>query len=122
MTLERIDEFFDDFSNAVERLREALNGDFSLTSLVVDGTIQRFEFTFELSWKLANAILENNNVFARWPRMVIKEAFKFGLIKEGQGWLEMLEDRNKTSHIYDEKQALGIYERIKNKHLNFLIN
>lgn len=32
----------------------------------------------------------------------------------------MLEDRNKTSHIYDEKQALKIYKKIKESHFSLL--
>ena len=94
--------------------------DLSKGSIVVDGTIKRFEFTFELAWKLAQLILEYNNVQTRGPRLVIKEAFKLGLIKEGESWIDMLEDRNKTSHIYDEKQALKIYKKIKESHFNLL--
>lgn len=116
----RIKEIYEDFKNALERLKEALDEDLSRGSIVIDGTIQRFEFTFELSWKLARAVLNYNGIKAESPRLIIKEAFRAGLIKEGQGWIDMLEDRNKTSHIYDEKQALKIYERIKAAHFGLL--
>jgi nucleotidyltransferase substrate binding protein (TIGR01987 family) len=53
---------------------------------------------------------------------VIKEAFKAKTIKDGQEWINMLEDRNKTSHLYDEKQALKIYEKIKKNHYKILEN
>lgn len=86
----------------------------------MDGTIQRFEFTYELAWKLAKAILNYNGIEADNPRMVLKEAFKAKIIKDGTAWIDMLEDRNKTSHIYDEKQALIIYKKIKEKHINML--
>lgn len=120
MTLERAKEVFEDYRKAAERLREALDEDPSKGSIIVDGTIKRFEFTFELAWKLAKAILDYNNIDARGPRLIIKETFRFGLIKAGQSWIEMLEDRNKTSHIYDEKQALAIYNRIKSDHCELL--
>jgi len=120
MTLERAKEIFDDYKNAVGRLKEAVGQKALLNGLVVDGTIKRFEFTFELSWKLAKAILDYNNIDARGPRLIIKEAFRFGLIKAGQSWIEMLEDRNKTSHIYDEKQAQAIFNRIKSDHCKLL--
>ena len=116
MMRERIEEVYEDFKNALERLKEALNEDLSKGSIIVDGTIKRFEFTFELSWKLAKLILDYNNIDARGPRLTVKEAFKLGLIKDGENWIDMLEDRNKTSHIYDEKQALKIYEKIKETH------
>lgn len=116
MTLERIKEVYEDYKNAVKRLKEALDEDILMSSLVIDGTIQRFEFTFELAWKLAKSVLDYNGVIASTPRFAVKEAFKAGMIKDGQGWIEMLESRNKTSHIYDEKQALDIYNQIKDKY------
>ena len=120
--MERIKNLYTDFKKALERLAQALNEDLSKGSIVVDGTIQRFEFTFELAWKLAKAILKFNGVEAETPRLVIKEAFKSNLIddKDGHAWIDMLEDRNKTSHIYDEKQALKIYEKIKTNHFKLL--
>lgn len=120
MTQARIKELYSDFKDALERLEEALSEDLSKGSIVVDGTIQRFEFTFELAWKLAKAILIYNGIEAETPRAAIKEAFRAKLIGDGNGWIDMLEDRNKTSHIYDEKQALKIYKKIKADHLGLL--
>jgi nucleotidyltransferase substrate binding protein (TIGR01987 family) len=54
------------------------------------------------------------------PRPVIKEAFSAGLLRDGEGWINMLEDRNRTSHIYDENEARQIYERITSLHLGLL--
>ena len=116
MTRESIKEVYEDFKNALERLKEALKEDSSENSIIVDGTIQRFEFTFELSWKLLKFILNYNGVDVDSPRPVIKEAFKTNIIQDGQGWIDMLEDRNKTLHIYDEKQAMNIYNKIKETH------
>lgn len=122
MNLERIREIHSDLKNALERLGEALKEDLSKGSIIVDGTIQRFEFTFELAWKLAKAVLNYNGVEVDSPRLVIKEAFKIGMIKEGDRWIDMLEDRNRTSHIYDEKEALNIYKKIKETHFSSLKN
>ena len=120
--MERIKNLFTDFKKARERLAQALSEDLSKGSIVVDGTIQRFEFTFELAWKLAKAILKFNGVEAETPRLVIKEAFKSKLIddKDGDAWIDMLEDRNKTSYIYDEEQALKFYDKIKQDHYKLL--
>ncbi|MEA3488910.1 MAG: nucleotidyltransferase substrate binding protein [Candidatus Omnitrophota bacterium] len=120
MTLERIKDIYGDFEKALQRLQEALNEDGSKGSIVVDGTIQRFEFTFELAWKLTKAILEHNGIEVDTPRLVVKEAFRSEMIEDGQGWIDMLEDRNKTPHIYDEKQALEIYKKIKQAHFVLL--
>ncbi|MFH1877459.1 MAG: nucleotidyltransferase substrate binding protein [Candidatus Omnitrophota bacterium] len=120
MTPARIKELLNDFEKALQRLNEALNEDISKGSVIVDGTIQRFEFTFELAWKLAKNILAFQGIEANSPRSAIKEAFRSKLITDGNGWIDMLEDRGKTSHIYDEKNALEIYEKIKKKHYPLL--
>jgi nucleotidyltransferase substrate binding protein (TIGR01987 family) len=120
MTLERINELRGDLKNSLDRLKEALGEDISKSGIVVDATIQRFEFTFELSWKLIKAILDYNGIEAASPRAAIKEAFQNKMIEDGQGWIEMLEDRNKTSHIYDEALALAIYKNIKERYFKLL--
>jgi nucleotidyltransferase substrate binding protein (TIGR01987 family) len=109
-------EIFSDYCKALGRLQEALQQDISLGSIVVDGTIQRFEFCFELAWKLMKAVLDVDNIEVPSPRMTIKAAYQNKLIRDGEAWLEMLEDRNKTAHIYDEKMAVEIYNRIKAKY------
>jgi len=121
MTAERIKEIYQDFSNALSRLKEALNDDLGKGSIVIDGTIQRFEFTFELAWKLQRVILNYRGIEANTPRDVIKEAYRAYLIGDGDGWISMLDDRNMTTHIYNESKALEIYKKIKDNHLKLLL-
>jgi len=116
MNMQRFEELRIDAAHVLARLSEALGDDISKSSAIVDGTIQRFEFTFELAWKLAKALLEYNGIDVATPRAAIKEAYKAQMIKDGQAWIDMLEDRNKTSHIYDETQARKIYDKIKTNH------
>ncbi|MFH1846779.1 MAG: HI0074 family nucleotidyltransferase substrate-binding subunit [Candidatus Omnitrophota bacterium] len=120
MNLKRIEQTYSDYKKAVERLKEALEEDIAVNKVAVDAVIQRFEFTFELSWKLAKIILAYNGVEVTLPRLIIKEAFKMKMINNGQAWIDMLEDRNKTSHIYDEDEALEIYEKIRTGHFKML--
>ena len=120
MSPKRIKQRFDDFQNALKRLKEVLDEDPSLTSAIFDAAIQRFEFTFELAWKLARDILLFNGVEANNPRTVVKELFKEGYIAEGEKWLSMLEDRNRTTHIYDESEAKVIYQKIKECYFDLL--
>lgn len=120
MSVEKIKELYGDFKNALDRMAAALKENINKNQTAVDGTIQRFEFTFELAWKLQSAILSYNGMDVSVPRMIIKEAFKAGFLKDGTGWIEMLEDRNKTSHIYDEHMALKIYNRIKDNYYKLL--
>ncbi|MCC8416431.1 MAG: HI0074 family nucleotidyltransferase substrate-binding subunit [Rickettsia endosymbiont of Gnoriste bilineata] len=78
----------------------------------IDASIQRFEFTIALFWKLLRAILESKGVEVQYPKDVLREAFKGRLIDHEQEWLKMLLDRNITSHTYDEQLADKIYNNI----------
>lgn len=82
-----------------------------------DGVIQRFEFTFELLWKTAKIFLEYEGFRCAGPRSCIKEGVRREILSEGEVLLDMLEDRNKTTHIYDEHTAEEIFERIKNRYV-----
>jgi len=78
-----------------------------------DGVIQRFEFTFELLWKALKIYLENQGVIIKTPRDSFAEAFRVNIISDEKIFLDMLEDRNNTSHIYDEETSKKIFNRIK---------
>ena len=78
----------------------------------IDATIQRFEFTIELFWNFLKAILETKGVATQYPKDVLKGAFAGGLIDDEHEWIKMLQDRNATSHTYDEKLANSIYQNI----------
>lgn len=93
------------------RLEEALKED-DRNSLYIDGTILRFEFTFELYWKTLKRLLEEEGVEAKTPRDTLKQAYAIDWIQNEQTWLQMLRDRNDTSHVYDEDKARYIYENI----------
>ena len=82
--------------------------------LVVEGTIQRFEFVIELIWKTLKRALEYEGIFPKTPRESLREAFKIGWIKEEELWLDMLNQRNTTSHGYlNEELIENNYEDIK---------
>jgi nucleotidyltransferase substrate binding protein (TIGR01987 family) len=81
--------------------------------LNVDATIQRFEFTIELFWKLLKSILESKGVEVQYPKDVLKESFRGNLIDHEHVWLKMLQDRNLSSHTYDEALADRVFQDIK---------
>ena len=54
------------------------------------------------------------------PRSCIKEAARRGFIDNGEVFLDMLEDRNKASHIYDGSTAIEIFDRIKDKYVKVI--
>ncbi len=95
------------FERAVNRLADALAQ--PKNEYIRDSAIQRFEFTFELAWKLLKRYLSLQGLEARSPRESIRGAFEVGLLPEDEGWLAMIELRNLTSHTYDEEVAERIY-------------
>ncbi|MDY6970543.1 MAG: HI0074 family nucleotidyltransferase substrate-binding subunit [Spirochaetota bacterium] len=62
------------------------------------------------------AFLEFEGLECKSPRSAIKEGFSLGLIENGDNWIDMMQDRNRTSHIYDENEAREIFEKIKDHH------
>lgn len=107
-------------NDAVNRLREGC--DKAKQDLEIDGVIKRFEFTFELLWKCLKIILENEGIICKSPLGCLKEAFKFGLIEDEDIYLDMLRDRNKTSHLYSKEEAAKIFQRIRENYCLHLEN
>jgi nucleotidyltransferase substrate binding protein (TIGR01987 family) len=116
MNTERLREKKEVYRSVVLRLKEALDEDIS-NPLLYDGVIQRFEFTYELAWKLMKAYLEYEGIAeVNSPRGAFKEAYKAGLIFEGDIWIDMIGDRNLAAHTYNEEMAKAIYNRIKDQY------
>lgn len=98
--------------SALERLREAL-GEPEHSTLAIDGTIQRFEFVIELFWKTLKRCLEQEGIETRTPKETLQRAHQAAWLGDETAWLQMLRDRNETSHIYDEAAARRIYGHIR---------
>ncbi|MGI8362630.1 nucleotidyltransferase substrate binding protein [Bacillus cereus] len=106
------------YEKAFLRLNQALLLETD-NSIVIDGIIQRFEFTYELGWKLMKGYLEYEGLTEiTTPRTTFQEAYMVGLISKSEKWLSMIVDRNRTSHTYDEEMALQVCQRIKNEHIH----
>lgn len=101
----------DNFEKAIGRLEDALNED-GTNSLYIDGTIYRFKFTFDLYWKTLKRLLEEEGIETKTPRDTLKQAYAVDWLENEQSWLQMLRDRNETSHVYDEEKARLRYEHI----------
>lgn len=98
--------------SALQKLAEALAVPRD-APLAVDGTIQRFEFTIELYWKVLKRLLEAEGIQAATPREAMRRAFQAGWIDDEAAWLDMLQNRNLTSHTYNEALAGQVYDAIR---------
>ena len=104
---------FQNYKKALSQLEAALKVK-KPDILQKQGTIQWFEYTFELAWKTLQDFLmqERGYVEARGPRPVLEQAFQDGIIKDGLIWMDMLKSRNLTTHLYDEKSVEKIYTNV----------
>ena len=120
MTAEWICLKSEDYHRALLRLQTALTKEADLDDMYLDATIQRFEFCFELAWKLMKAVLEYEGIEANSPRSSIREGWKQGLISDAEAWLDMMEKRNLSPHTYDENVARDIYHEVRERYANLL--
>jgi nucleotidyltransferase substrate binding protein (TIGR01987 family) len=116
---ENIFFFEKQFNRALLTLEQAIGMEDNV--LVKDAVIQRYEYTFELSWKLMKSILHYQGIELTFPREILKESFAVGWINDALIWDNMLIDRNLTSHVYQEKKADESYSRIVNTYFNELV-
>lgn len=84
-----------------------------LSSLEEQGLIQGFEFTHELGWNLLKDYLEEKGFTGLiGSKDACRQAFRSGLIADGQAWMDMIKARNLSSHTYQEELARAIAEDI----------
>lgn len=121
--MDKFNEKFEKYQQACKRLQEAL-ADYESSPLdtMRDGVIQRFEFCVELSWKtLREKLLDEGYSEINSPKSVLRQAFANGYISDEPDWISLINDRNLTSHLYDEKTAQEIFERIKGKYVGLFL-
>ncbi len=115
--MKRFEERKQDLINATNRLKEALQQEEN--EITIDGTLHRYEFTFELAWKTLKDYLEYLGISVNTgsPREVIKESFAHNIIENGETWIKMMLARNSLSHLYDEDSSRQIYKEIKEEYI-----
>lgn len=113
--MEKLNLRFEMAERALNRLHEVTEKIF-LTDIERDGMIQRFEFCFEILWKCGKDYLLNvEGLDAASPKKVIRLFREIGMFtdEETEKFLEMADDRNLTSHTYDEELAEKMLSNIR---------
>ncbi|CUB07735.1 MULTISPECIES: nucleotidyltransferase substrate binding protein [Tepidiphilus] len=115
---------FENFQRALNQLSAAvrLSETRPLTDLEKQGLIQGFEFTHELAWNVLKDYLEMEGIQGLvGSRSTVREAFKRGLVRDGDVWMDMIEKRNLSSHTYNESVAEAIVSAVVERyHAAFL--
>lgn len=99
---------FDNYKRALHQLTLAvqLMNQRPLSDLELQGLIQGFEFTHELAWNVLKDYLELEGIQGLiGSRSTVREAFKRGLVSDGEAWMDMIEKRNLSSHTYNKDVA-----------------
>lgn len=111
---------FENYQRALKQLHDAwqLAAERPLSALEQQGMIQAFEYTYELAWKTLKDLL-NYQGFTELigSRDTLREAFRQALLTDGEAWMQMLQDRNRTSHTYNEATAKEILGRIQSSYV-----
>src|ERR1022692_2066979 len=115
----RWEQRFSNYSKALKRFLAAIditdNPDVqsAIADLQKEGLIQRFEYTHELAWNVMKDYAEyQGKTDVKGSRDATREAFKMGLIEDGETWMDMIETRNDTSHTYNEDITEEIFIKI----------
>lgn len=106
---------FDNYTRALGQLSLAvrLMRKRPLSDLEKQGLIQGFEFTHELAWNVLKDYLEYEGIQGLiGSRSTVREAFKRGLISDGEVWMDMIEKRNLSSHTYNLEVAAALVSAI----------
>lgn len=114
---------FANYQKALNTLSQGIEQHFEkgLSDLEKQGVILGFEFTHELSWKVMQDFLKDQgetNLYG--SKDATRLAFNRGLITNGEGWMNMITDRNLSSHTYQEEIAEQIFNRIVNDYFELL--
>lgn len=107
----KLDAMKKQFSGALARLDEIVREE--KTTIVRDAAIKRFEFTFDLSWKLMRAFLEEHKgITCVSPKECIREAFHYGAIGEDVIWTQLTDLHNAIAHEYSEEFANDLFAKL----------
>lgn len=115
---------FENFKAALVNLKDIYSYQEPFGNVEITGMVGLFEICFEQSWKAMKEILENYGYAESAtgsPRMILKIAYKAGMITDEELWLSALASRNNVAHAYNKAIAMDIINRTKNDYYNMFV-
>ena len=109
---------YENFCSSLGNMKDIYNYEEPYDNVVLTGLVGLYEITFEQSWKMMKEILQNQGYeegATGSPKIILKTAYKAGMIKDEELWLRALQARNNVTHSYNQKIALGIVSEAKNE-------
>lgn len=107
---------YENFCAALSNMKEIYDYQEPFNHVVLTGLVGLYEICFEQSWKMIKEILTSHGYeegATGSPKIILKTAYKAGMIKDEDMWLRALQERNNVAHSYNEKIALEIVAQAK---------
>jgi len=112
---------FANYRKALQQLTKFIEMD-ELNELEEQGLIQAFAYTHELSWNvLRDYLLDKGHQNIHGSRDATREAFKLDLISDGDSWMDMIGNRNRTLHSYKLETAEAIADNITDRFFTLFV-
>lgn len=107
---------YENFCACLKNMKELYDYDEPYNTVVLTGLVGLYEICFEQSWKMMKEILEIHGYeegATGSPKIILRTAYRAGMIKNEDAWLRALQERNNVTHSYNEKIALEIVRQAK---------
>lgn len=111
---------YENFKKAFNKLKEFVDTD-NGSEKDRGAIINAYQYTFELFWKTLQKYLQQQELLDELgPGSVIRTAFQYNIIQDGETYMYMLKDRNLVTYTYKEDVAEEIHNRIKEEYITEL--
>ena len=115
----------ENFCSSLGNMKDIYNYKEPYDNVVLTGLVGLYEITFEQSWKMMKEILQNHGYeegATGSPKIILKTAYKAGMIKDEELWLRALQARNNVTHSYNQKIALSIVSEAKTEFYKMFVD
>jgi nucleotidyltransferase substrate binding protein (TIGR01987 family) len=112
---------YENFCAALENMKEIYQYEEPYDNVVLTGLVGLYEICFEQAWKAMKELLEMHGYeegATGSPKMILKTAYKSGMIQDEDLWLQALQERNNVAHSYNQNIAMGIVRLVKSEFYN----
>ena len=116
---------YENFCSSLGNMKDIYNYKEPYDNVVLTGLVGLYEITFEQSWKMMKEILQNHGYeegATGSPKIILKTAYKAGMIKDEELWLRALQARNTVTHSYNQKIALSIVSEAKTEFYKMFVD
>ena len=115
---------YENFKSALANLKDIYSYQEPFGNVEITGMVGLFEICFEQAWKAMKEVLENYGYAESAtgsPRMILKTAYKAGMISDEELWLSALASRYNVAHAYNKAIAMDIINKTKKDYYNMFV-